>query len=96
MLRGSILQFFRPALSYHLFLRPSFYLFLSGRLRQVWLYSQRPKGSLEEIKGETQSFQVAYNLLFVHQSLLHVWVKLRAAYMQRAQAIDLATVPSNK
>ena len=38
MLQGSILQYFRPALSYHLSLRPSFYLFLSGRLRQVWLY----------------------------------------------------------
>ena len=38
MLRGSILQYFRPALSNHLLLRPSIYLFLSGRLRQVWLY----------------------------------------------------------
>ena len=39
MLLG-ILQYFRPALSYHLSLRPSFYLFLSGRLRQVWLYTE--------------------------------------------------------
>ena len=30
-------QYLRPALSYHLSLRPSFYLFLSGGLRQVWL-----------------------------------------------------------
>ena len=52
--KGSILQYFRPALSLHLSLRPLFclflsgslhlslrplfYLFLSGRLRQVLLY----------------------------------------------------------
>ena len=35
--KGSILQYFRPSLSYHLLLRPLFYLFLSGRLRQVLL-----------------------------------------------------------
>ena len=34
----SILQYFRPTLSYHLSLRPLFCLFLSGRLRQVLLY----------------------------------------------------------
>ena len=38
MLQESILQYFPPALSYHLYLRPLFYLFLSGRLRQVSLY----------------------------------------------------------
>ena len=37
MLQESILQYFRPLLSYHLPLRPLFYLFLSGRLRQVLL-----------------------------------------------------------
>ena len=36
--RGSILQHFRPSLSYHLSLRSLFCLFLSGRLRQVLLY----------------------------------------------------------
>ena len=36
---GSILQYFRPALSYNLPLRPLFCLFLSGRLRQVSLYN---------------------------------------------------------
>ena len=36
--KGSILQYFRPSLSYHLSLRSSFCLFLSGRLRQVLLY----------------------------------------------------------
>ena len=36
--KGSILQYFRPSLSYHLSLRSLFCLFLSGRLRQVLLY----------------------------------------------------------
>ena len=35
---GSILQYFRPSLSYHLSLRPLFCLFLSGRFTQVLLY----------------------------------------------------------
>ena len=38
--KGSILQYFRPSLSYHFPLRPLFCLFLSGRLRQVSLYMQ--------------------------------------------------------
>ena len=36
---GSILQYFRPSLSYHLSLGPYFCLFLSGRLREVLLYT---------------------------------------------------------
>ena len=36
--KGSILQYFRPSLSYHLSLRPLFCLFLSGRFTQVLLY----------------------------------------------------------
>ena len=36
--RMSILQYFRPSLSYHLSLRPLFCLILSGCLRQVLLY----------------------------------------------------------
>ena len=39
MLQESILQYFRPSFSYHLSLRPSLYLFLIGRLRQVLLYN---------------------------------------------------------
>ena len=39
--KGSILQYFRPALSYHFPFRPLFCLFLSGRLRQVLLFLQR-------------------------------------------------------
>ena len=37
--KGSILQNFRPSLSYRLSLRSLFCLFLSGRLRQGLLYS---------------------------------------------------------
>ena len=36
--KGSILQYFRTSLSYHLSLRPLFCLFLCDRLRQVLLY----------------------------------------------------------
>ena len=36
--KGSILQHFRPSLSYHMSLRSLFCLFLSGRLRQDLLY----------------------------------------------------------
>ena len=35
--RKSILQYFRPSLSYHMSLRPLFCLFLSDRFRQVLL-----------------------------------------------------------
>ena len=38
MSQESILQYFRPSLSYHLSLRPLICLVLSGRLRQVLLY----------------------------------------------------------
>ena len=38
--KGSILQSFRPSLSYHLLLRSLFCLFLSGCLRHVLLYWQ--------------------------------------------------------
>ena len=40
MLQESFLQYFRPALSFHLSLRPLFSLFLSGRLRYVLLYTK--------------------------------------------------------
>ena len=36
--KGSILQYFRPSLSYYLSLRFLFCLYLSGRVRQVLLY----------------------------------------------------------
>ena len=37
--KGSILQYFRPSLSYHLSYRAFFCLFLSGRFTQVLLYN---------------------------------------------------------
>ena len=40
MLQETILQYFLPSLSYHLSLRSLFCLFLSGRLRQVLLYTK--------------------------------------------------------
>ena len=40
MLPWSILQYFRPSLSYHLALRPLFCLIFSGRLGQVLLYTK--------------------------------------------------------
>ena len=48
--RGSILQYFRPSLSYHLSLRSSFCLFLSGCFTQVYrnLFSLSLRGSLED------------------------------------------------
>ena len=36
--KGSILQYFRPSLSYHFVIKIFFCLFLSGHLRQVLLY----------------------------------------------------------
>ena len=39
--KRSILQYFRPSLSYHLYLSPLFCLFLSGCLRQVLLCGKR-------------------------------------------------------
>ena len=44
MLQESILQYFRPSLSYHLSLRPLFFLVLSGRLRQLLLYTKADRG----------------------------------------------------
>ena len=43
--KGSILQYFRLSFSYHLSLRSLFYLFLSGRFRQVLLYIDNKMGS---------------------------------------------------
>ena len=52
MLQESILQYVRPALSYHLSLRPVFCIFLSGRLRQVLLYIE---SLLYQIEWKTAS-----------------------------------------
>ena len=53
---GSILQYFRPSLSYHLLLRPLFCLFLSGRLRQVFTVSLQ--GNPSEYKGFKSQFNI--------------------------------------
>ena len=52
MLQESILQYFRPSLSYDLSLRPLFCLFLSSRLRQVLLYLVSIKRSTSVLSGE--------------------------------------------
>ena len=39
--KGSILQYFRPSLSYHLSLRSLFVYFLSGCFTQVLLYNSQ-------------------------------------------------------
>ena len=46
MLQESILQYFRPLLSYYLSLRPLFCVILSGILRQVLLYSKLSKDEI--------------------------------------------------
>ena len=51
LLQGSILQYFRPLLSYHLSLRSLFCLFLSGLFTQVLLYLKNITASLSEGPG---------------------------------------------
>ena len=58
---GSILQYFRPSLSYNLSLRSLFCLFLSGHLRHVSLYCSSPGFHLP--RGLTRSFE---HLTLVH------------------------------
>ena len=55
-------QYFRPSLSYHLSLRPLFFLFLSGRVTQVLLYIQavNARGRLCIYAGESEYSLVAY------------------------------------
>ena len=59
--KGSILQYFRPSLSYHLPLRPLFCIFLSGSLRQVLLYS-----TMSQIRNVT----VKRNMCFLNLCIL--------------------------
>ena len=49
--KGSILQYFRPSLSYHLSLRSLFCLFLSGRFTQVLLYSLNAHADISSEAG---------------------------------------------
>ena len=57
MLHESILQYFQPSLSYHLSLRPLFFLCLSGRFRQVLLYATFivSSNALQSLKNDHQS-----------------------------------------
>ena len=50
--KGSILQYLRPSLSYHLSLRPLFCLFLSVHFTQV-LMNSHYKGHIQQDKAET-------------------------------------------
>ena len=47
--KGSILQYFRPSLSYQLLLRPLLCLSLSGSFTQVLLYLNSTKFSLQSL-----------------------------------------------
>ena len=54
--KGSILQYFRPSLRYHLSLRSLFCLFLSGRFTQVLLYRINVLGAAMHIWREKVTF----------------------------------------
>ena len=65
MLQESILQYFRPSLSYHLSLRPLFWLFMSGRLRQVLLYNSKTCVNGHYQKDQKMAFKTDYRLMQV-------------------------------
>ena len=80
----SILQYFPSPLSYHFPLRPLFYLFLSGRLRQVLLFF------IWKLRSTVQSlFVVSFQTLPKLVSKIWTMVNLR-------QADCITTVPSLK
>ena len=64
--KGSILQYFRPSLSYHLSLRTLFCLYMSGRFAQVLLYmhslrqmqTARPLTYRFELKSRLQNLHI--------------------------------------
>ena len=58
MLQESILQHFRPSLSYHLSLRPSFCLFLSGRFKTEFTVFE----NLDVTKGATISIKAGFTV----------------------------------
>ena len=70
--KGSILQYFRPSLSYHLSLRSLFCLFLSGRLKQVLLYRISPMNLFYQ-KACRYSLAISFN--FVQNMILSILKK---------------------
>ena len=82
--KGSILQYFLPSLSYHLSFRPLFCLFLSGCVRQVFLYKQletvvhvctvKPVLSCHS-KKKKMVFKTDYRLMQV-KSIADCWSKV--------------------
>ena len=79
--KGSILQYFLPALSYHLSLRPLFCLFWGGRLRQVYcihiylkyggfclcLFTQLPAG--DNVPSSTDNLRKQFGLRYQFQHM---------------------------
>ena len=88
MLHGIILQYFWPALRYHMVFKPLFYLFLSGHLRQVSLYSHFDMFSVNHNRSSTSTLNVdshcadsrwvvvSYKWKYVHTVLVNCLVKL--------------------
>ena len=67
----SILQYFRPSLSYYLSIKFLFCLFLSGRLRQVLLYVE----NVENLNKDTLKRLEVHCLLFKMIRALNVFVQ---------------------
>ena len=69
MLQESILQHFRPSLSYHLSLRPLFCLILSGPLRQVLLYMEAQIQPFSSCPLDSFTCILALSLMNLHARL---------------------------
>ena len=77
--KGSILQYFRPSFSYHLSLRFSFCLFLSGRFTQVLLYQ-----NICDIKGDYK----AQSTLFQNSGVVYDCVTWDVLYRYDNAEVD--------
>ena len=77
MLQESILQYFRPSLSYHLSLRPLFWLFLSGHLKQV-LFNR--DACLTAIPGVASSIQArSHTFVEIYREIISTVILLPSA-----------------
>ena len=87
--KGSILQYFRPSLGCRFPLRPLFCLFLSGRLRQVLLYTSFLQTFFEETSMDSQQFQECVFYLRTYGSYLSVvdFHRRHGYYMKAVQYI---------